>query len=259
MRSDRLIDKNSRILQQRNVYAVDGYVPLGQLIDVETAERLKQAFITSIEADTQSSSYGILRHNVWRQIDAFAEIINAGELARLVRELLDAAEIVLFQDNVICKPPGTTSPIQWHQDYSYWPLASPHGTTLWIALDEVCPANGCICYLPGSHAWGEGRPSDFVSEAGQPQLAGAPGFDFAAHAQEAIDMTLSPGEAVAHHPLTAHMSPGNLTQQNRIGYSLTWITGDVCWAPEHAPHPYNYYLRPQAGSLVHGSLFPRFR
>lgn len=105
----------------------------------------------------------------------------------------------------------------------------------------------------------EDRPSDFVSEAGQPQLAGAPGFDFAAHAHEAIDMTLSPGEAVAHHPLTAHMSPGNLTQQNRIGYSLTWITGDVCWAPEHAPHPYNYYLRPQAGSLVHGSLFPRFR
>ena len=80
-------------------------------------------------------------------------------LVRLISDsrLLDVAEtfigpnIALFASHYISKPPTDGRPVLWHQDGSYWPLAPMEVTTLWLAVDDSTPANGCMRVIPGTH------------------------------------------------------------------------------------------------------------
>ena len=78
---------------------------------------------------------------------------------RLVSDerLLDVAEIfvgpniALFASHYICKPPSDGHPVLWHQDGSYWPLEPMEVVTLWLAVDDSTPENGCMRVIPGTH------------------------------------------------------------------------------------------------------------
>jgi hypothetical protein len=111
-------------------------------------------------ASVTARGYGILRHNLWREVPAFHAVLAQGGLARQAADLLGAAAVTLFQDNLIWKTPGTETGVQWHQDYAYWPLSAPAGVTLWLALDDADEANGCLHYIPGTHREGERQPTN---------------------------------------------------------------------------------------------------
>lgn len=74
---------------------------------------------------------------------------------RGVVESLLGANPIRFQDMALIKPPfiGTEKP--WHQDNAYFavtPLDAVIG--VWIALDDVSVANGCMHVLAGEHKLG---------------------------------------------------------------------------------------------------------
>lgn len=61
---------------------------------------------------------------------------------------------VLYQEMAMLKPPlGREKP--WHQDHAYFnfPLETPI-VGVWIALEDVDPANGCMFVIPGGHLEG---------------------------------------------------------------------------------------------------------
>ena len=206
-----------------------------------------------------SSSYGILRHNLWREVPAFQAALEAGELARLAAALLGVPEVTLFQDNLIWKPPGTTTGVQWHQDYAYWPLSAPAGVTFWLALDDADEDNGCLRYIPGTHRAGELQPTNFTTPGAASWRQDLPPLEAERRAGEAVSARLAAGGLLAHHPLTWHMSGPNPSDRHRRAWSLTWIDPAVVrWDPAHAPHPDNYWLRPVPGAAVEGPTFLRF-
>jgi ectoine hydroxylase-related dioxygenase (phytanoyl-CoA dioxygenase family) len=208
-------------------------------------------------APPSHNAYGILQHNIWQQIPEFQEAMRSGPFGEMAAEVL-GERVVLFQDNLIWKPPGTTDRVQWHQDYAYWPLSAPRGLTMWVALDDVDVDNGCLHYIPGSHTLGERQPTNFVSPGSPSEGSELPPLDWQQREDEARAMPLSAGDVIAHHPLTWHMSPPNLSRRHRRAWSLTWITEDVCWDTTHAPHPFNYFLAPVNGTPLRGDCFPRF-
>jgi ectoine hydroxylase-related dioxygenase (phytanoyl-CoA dioxygenase family) len=171
--------------------------------------------------------------------------------------VLDVDEVVLFQDIFIGKPPGTAA-VQWHQDYSYWPLDSWDGLTMWLALDHTDVDNGCLRYIPGTHQLGEKRPADFFVGTAQPVHNNLPPLLAEERAAQAVDAPVTAGSILVHHPLVWHMSPVNRSSRPRHAWSLTWLLPTVCWRPEHAPHPFGHQLQPVAGQPVRGRLFPRF-
>ena len=75
---------------------------------------------------------------------------------RLVSDdrLLDIAQqfigpnIALFASHYISKPPFDGQPVLWHQDGSYWPLDPMEVVTLWLAVDDSTPENGCMRVIP---------------------------------------------------------------------------------------------------------------
>jgi ectoine hydroxylase-related dioxygenase (phytanoyl-CoA dioxygenase family) len=233
-----------------------GYCALPPLVDAATLAALRADLDGLHLRDPATNAYGILRHNLWRELPAFRALLLGGALAEVARSLLGAREVVFFQDNLIWKPPGTSARLEWHQDFAYWPLDRPDGLTLWLALDDADEANGCLRYVPGTHLLGERAATDFVAGAGQPVSADLPPLDAAGCEGEAAPVRA--GEALAHHPLTWHMSGPNSTPRPRRAWSLTWLSPEVRWAPAHAPHPYNYFLAPTDGAPVCGEAFPRF-
>lgn len=232
-----------------------GFVSLGVVLEPAQVAALNE------ELDGRAlptCEYGVLANQAWRWHRGFEALIRAGELARWARALLGTPEVVLFQDNLVWKPPGTRTPLEWHQDFSYWPLAAPAGLTFWLALDDADPENGCLHYLPGTHLEGERQPADFVRGVGQPAIPGLPPLDWERRQHQAVAAPARAGELWVHHPLTWHMSPLNCSSRQRRAWSLTWIAGDLRWDPGHAPHPFNYELGPRRGEAVQGSAFPRF-
>ena len=182
------------------------------------------------------------------------ECLLTGALAELAAECLGTTP-VLFQDHLVSKTPGTAEPVKWHQDYSYWPLANAKGLTMWVALDDATLDNGCLHYAKASHLGGEYRAADFIEGATQTPQAALPPLQVPPNA--VVPMPVAAGSVLLHDPLVLHMSAGNRTAHPRRAWSISWVTEAARWAPEHAPHPYNYTLAPKAGEPLDPTRFPR--
>lgn len=241
----------------RTAYERDGYAVLEESLDATVVHQLRTAFEAWPGREAATGPYGILKNNVRREVPYVAQLIGDGALGAIACELLGSPEVALFQDNLVWKPPGGAR-IEWHQDYSYWPLDRPAGVTLWIAVDDAYAENGCMHYIPGTHLMGERQPADFIAGAGQPQRTDLPPLSWRDREQEAVAATVVSGRIVAHHPLVWHMSPANTAPRARRALTLTWILPNVRWDPSHAPHPYLYTLHPAPGDRVVGEVFPRF-
>lgn len=230
-----------------------GFAVVGRLVAREDLPELRAAAERAL-VGVASSDYGWIRHDPWRVEPALERALRAPAVAALARAL---GAPRLFQDHVISKPPGAEAEVAWHQDHAYWPLASPRGATLWVALDDVDEDNGCLRYLPGTHLLGERRAADFTRGAAQPARDDLPPLDAAARAHEAVAVPLAAGEAVVHDPLVWHMSPPNRSDRPRRAWSITLVGEDACWDPAHAPHPYVWSLSPGPGEPLDPARFPR--
>lgn len=140
--------------------------------------------------------------------------------------LLDIAEqfigpnIALFASHYISKPPYDGQPVLWHQDGSYWPLDPMEVVTLWLAVDDSLPENGCMRVIPGTQTMdlkemkarkdianvlSSGIDSEFVDEA------------------KAVDFILKAGGVSVHHPNIVHGSNANHSPRRRCGLTIRYI------------------------------------
>ena len=234
-----------------------GFCALPPPLPDSTIATLRDALSTWRRDAPADNIYGILQHNIWQILPPFRDALLEGTLGHIAAQLL-GEPVTLFQDNIVWKTPGTTDRVQWHQDYAYWPLSSPRGLTLWLALDDADPDNGCLHYIPGTHTLGERQPTNFISPGEASWRTDLPPMLWEEREHEAVAATAAAGGLLAHDPLTWHMSPPNRTTRHRRAWSMTWIVESTRWDTQHAPHPFNYFLAPQDGQRPSGDLFPTF-
>lgn len=242
-------------------YGERGVVRPGKVLADEQIERLRAALARARERqqehdlldpelwptktkDTKEpgKSVGLL-FNLWLHDDDFREVAFLPRLARWASQLVGARQIRLLEDGVIFKDPGTGGALHWHQDYPYWPLATPAAATAWIALDDVTVENGGMRVAVGSHLLGERLPASFGSGASygeekrsalvkpieDPEQAG--------FAVESVD--LKAGEVSFHHPLTWHASGPNGSDRQRRGFVVRYVGDGVVWLGSRR-YEYNY-------------------
>jgi ectoine hydroxylase-related dioxygenase (phytanoyl-CoA dioxygenase family) len=63
-------------------------------------------------------------------------------------------DIDLYWNQSVFKLPEGTKDFPWHQDDGYTAVEPSPYLTLWLALNDATPENGCISVLPGSHKRG---------------------------------------------------------------------------------------------------------
>jgi phytanoyl-CoA hydroxylase len=75
------------------------------------------------------------------------------ELVALSTEIV-GDDVDLYWNQSVFKEPEAKREFPWHQDDGYTPVAPSPYLTLWLALNDATPENGCISVLPGWHKRG---------------------------------------------------------------------------------------------------------
>jgi ectoine hydroxylase-related dioxygenase (phytanoyl-CoA dioxygenase family) len=200
--------------------------------------------------------------NLWERDERFWKIDSNPLIAGMARQLLGSEEVVLMEDGAVIKKPVVGGKLSWHQDYAYWPLATPAAVTCWIALDDVGGENGGMQVAAGSHLLGEKLPVEFGDGTSFMQNE-RPGIgEVRAPEEEGLEVVgykLKAGEGGFHHALLWHASGPNTTDKPRRGFIPRYVAGGTIWLGAKR-FPYNYSddeLECAPGEPIHGPHFPR--
>ena len=114
----------------------------------------------------------------------------------------------------------TTFGSPWHQDWYYWKGATK--ISVWIALDDATPENGCLKMIAGSHikrfkVKQVRADNGFGWRIGNEEFAGLPETTFA----------VNRGDAVFFHDQTLHSSYPNTTGADRWSFISTYRDASV--------------------------------
>ncbi|MCA1595889.1 MAG: phytanoyl-CoA dioxygenase family protein [Chloroflexi bacterium] len=140
--------------------------------------------------------------------------------------LLDVAEqfigpdIALFASHYISKPAGDGQAVLWHQDGSYWPLDPMDVVTLWLAVDDSTPENGCMRVIPGT----QGMDLQKMQQRTDVPNVLSSGIDESmVDESKAVDIVLNAGDVSVHHPNIVHGSNANTSDRRRCGLTIRYI------------------------------------
>lgn len=127
-------------------------------------------------------------------------------------------DLLLWASTLFNKRPGGDA-IPWHQDAAYFDIEPPVTVTAWVSLTASTADNGCMQMIPGTHR--EHVPHR-ESESNQY-------FDLVADPEHvpdkrALDIELSPGEAVLFKERVLHRSHPNTASSPRLGLSARFTT-----------------------------------
>jgi phytanoyl-CoA hydroxylase len=235
----------AHVSEGRTQYERDGFAIFRNVLD---AGLIKQA--------SKHVSWLQRRHPQLRGEDLGNQLVAQDPFwIRLVSDarLLDIAQefvgpdIALFASHYICKPPRTGRPVLWHQDGAYWPLEPMTVITLWLAVDDSTPENGCLRVIPGSHrqALHELRERADVDSV--------LGSESATDVDEllAVDLTLSAGDVEVHHPHIVHGSNANTSPHRRCGLTIRYIPTSTRITSSEQPFPSAILLRGKPGVNIY--------
>ena len=127
----------------------------------------------------------------------------AGLASALLGEEVDCKTVEYFN-----KPPRIGKATPPHQDGYYFMIQPQQAVTMWLALEEVDEANGCVKYVKGSHKK-EMRRHGRTTTLGFSQ--GIVDFPTPEDLQNEVAFPANPGDLLVHHSLTIHRAGPNTT------------------------------------------------
>jgi len=217
-------------------YARDGFVaPVSALTTDEAArcrgrlDAFERAVGGPLTSDATDPRYRSRTHVLLAWVHALAthpRILDA------VEDLI-GPDIFVFTSTWFIKEPETTAIAAWHQDATYFGLRPYEHVTAWLALTEATADNGCMEFLPGSHAGGQRphRAGVIESSVNRARQAVVGEVDDA----PAVHAPLRPGEFSLHHTLLLHRSQPNRSRGRRVGLAISYIPTHVRHLGVHRP------------------------
>ena len=151
----------------------------------------------------------------------------ADEITRLpailepVKALL-GPDVLVWGTTFFIKEARTRDYVSWHQDLTYWDLDDVAEVTAWVALSPATVANGCMRFVPGSHACGIVPHRDTFAE--ENMLTRGQELSDGVDESSAVDVVLAPGQMSLHHGHIFHGSHANRSDGRRIGLAIRYIT-----------------------------------
>ncbi|HTQ11071.1 MAG TPA: phytanoyl-CoA dioxygenase family protein [Fimbriimonadaceae bacterium] len=159
-----------------------------------------------------------LHHNLMTDDPFWVRLISDDRLLDIAEQFI-GPNIALFASHYISKPPFDGKPVLWHQDGAFWPLEPMEVVTLWLAVDESTPENGCMRVIPGTHTLELQEMEDAKEEAVLERVVP----DRFVDESKAVDFVLAPGDVSVHNPNIVHGSKANLSPKRRCGLTIRYI------------------------------------
>jgi phytanoyl-CoA hydroxylase len=208
-------------------YRRDGVVVVENLLDDTTRLRMKQVLADLVEASRR-----IERHDVVYDLEpghsaeqprvrrikkphlvdpVFAEFMRSPPLLAVLSALLGASGVRLHNSKLNLKAPEYGSPVEWHQDWAFYPHTNDDVLAVGVLLDDATEENGPLLVLPGSHrgpTFDHHGPDGHFCGAMDPQRDA---LDYAA----ARALVAPAGACSFHHARAVHGSAQNRSRHSR--------------------------------------------
>jgi len=198
-------------------YEEEGYVIFRDVLDADLIAEA-DAHVDWLIARNPDLRPENLGHRLARN-DAFWIRLVADDRLLDIAELFVGPDIALFATHYLCKPPRTGKPVLWHQDGAFWPLEPMEVVTLWLAITDSDPGNGCLRIVPGTQT----EELAGMQEREDVDSVLARETDYVVDESQAVDLVLRPGDVSVHHPNILHSSNANVSDRWRRALTIRYI------------------------------------
>ncbi|HEY3290910.1 MAG TPA: phytanoyl-CoA dioxygenase family protein [Anaerolineae bacterium] len=202
----------------RQQYERDGFVTVSDVIDMDLVEegRSHIQWLLDQHPGTRPEQ---LHHSLMTDDPFWVRLVSDPRLLDVAEQFI-GPDIALFASHYIAKRPFDGQAVLWHQDGSYWPLDPMEVVTMWLALDDSTPENGCMRVIPGTQTLGlqEMKPRTEVENVLSSGMD-----DALVDEKHAIDIVLRAGGLSMHHPNIVHGSNANTSAKWRRGLTIRYI------------------------------------
>jgi polysaccharide pyruvyl transferase WcaK-like protein len=230
--------------EQWDQFARDGFMHLGQVLDDDEVDRLKQRAddlamgrVQNEHVEMQLDTGGAYEElpetvaafdegtRMYRKIqglemdEAFAPLIRHPRFLEVCARIYGPhVPLSIFRAMVMNKPAGQGTNLPWHQDGGdVWALDREPLVTIWVALDSATKANGCMDAVRGSQRGG--LLSNYGSTLSEE--------DAAEHCPEdrVVALEVPAGHAVLMHNWLIHRSGLNPSPDPRRAVTICYLDG----------------------------------
>mgnify|MGYP000704698563 CR=1 FL=1 len=235
MTKDRLIKHGDRLNKEFNL---DGYVSIPAFFSPEEMAEInsnKERFIkdvvptmpeSEVYYDDKNDLSTLKQLQLMWKYDSFFDGLMApdSKLSTLAEICLqDKARKVNMQ--YFNKSPSANTPTPPHQDGYFFHLIPNNAITIWVALQDVEPEQGCVNYVQGSHKYGmRAHGSSGTLGFSQTILDFGLPYDM----ENAKSFPCKAGHLIAHHSLTIHWADGNTSGDKTRQAMGAIYYGDSC-------------------------------
>ncbi|MBI1397347.1 MAG: phytanoyl-CoA dioxygenase family protein [Betaproteobacteria bacterium] len=206
-------------------YEENGYVVVEDVLDAATLARVRK-----VVSEILDDARGVTTHNDIYDLEpshrpdrprvrrikkphlvhpVFREVLNAPVLLDVLVRLL-GPNVRLHGSKLNTKSAGFGSPVEWHQDWAFYPHTNDDVLAIGLMFDDVSMENGPMLVLPGTHR------GPIYDHHAQGRFCGAmdpaaSGLDFS----RAVPCLGRAGAASFHHVRLVHGSAQNTSSRDR--------------------------------------------
>jgi len=246
--------------EQIALYRAQGFLHLPGFLTPAEVEELKAGVLEAMatmgrrkvagaganlqEGDSYYDKVFTQRLNLWKISAVVKRYMLNPELGRMLCRLEGVQTMRVWHDQALIKEPFA-NPTAWHLDNPYWSFYSPHAISIWIALTDATPANGCMYYIPGSQ---KSVTYDNVG-IGENQ---ADLFKVYPHLAEldSVGVPMRAGDCGLHNGLTAHGAGANMTRGRRIAMTCAYMPEGSTFNGQQNVLPDRYFQTLQKGDVL---------
>lgn len=129
-------------------YQRDGYVVVPDLISPEEAIAWKARLKARLQEEGNLEIPSGVRVWMSNAMDDYSrEQLQSPRMVALLQQLI-GPNVEFLSYKAVFKNAQTSFRSPWHQDWAYWQGSAK--ISIWIALDDATPENGCLQLIPGS-------------------------------------------------------------------------------------------------------------
>lgn len=150
----------------------------------------------------------------------FLEFARDESILNMVGQVL-GNDFALWNSSFFAKPARVGTRTPWHQDGEYWAMRPLATCTVWMAIDDATPENGCLRFIPGSHKGKRTRKHQINNAPGLALNQELTQDEF--EESEAVDLVLEAGQMSLHDVYLVHGSEPNRSNHSRRGMTLRFM------------------------------------
>jgi len=211
--------------QQLDFYRREGYLVVHDVLDASELERLRAAMFTLLDGARGVSDHTDLfdledSHTPdaprvrrlkmpQRHHPAFAELIRSPKVLALLTALLGPS-VRMQTCKLNLKSAAYGAPVEWHQDWAFYPHTNDDVLALGVLLDDFEPDNGPMMVVPATHLGPihDHHQSGFFVGAIDPAL-------IREELGRAVPLIAKAGAVTLHHGRLIHGSAQNTSGRSR--------------------------------------------